>query len=142
MWNDLILKENLSKISKDIQVTYWSFDGDAQDSVDIEQRRENRASIVDLQNNNFEVLIYNSYYLYFVPSLDRNFNQHDLEYMQNDLRNNWNIKKWDGVDGTELRSTKGIIGASISVWNEDSEGITIEQIYLEVEKLFNILKNK
>ncbi len=141
MWNDLILKENLSEISKDIQVTYWSFDGDAQDPNDIEERRKNRASVPDLQKNGFEVLIYNSYYLFFVPS-SSNFNQHDIEYMQNDLKDNWSLKKWDSNNDVELENLKGIIGAAHSIWNENSDSILKNDIYEVSEGVFGILKNK
>ncbi len=141
MWNDLLTKENIHNVPQDLEVTYWSFDGDTEDLEERELRRRTRASVPDLQNAHFNVLIYNSYYLYYVPSLS-NYNPEELEYMENDLRDNWNLGKWDGEDGEELFTRKHILGAAISIWNEDSTGLEKEKIFEEAEKLYTILKEK
>ncbi len=141
LWNDLLTKENIHNIPQELEVTYWSFDGDTEDLVERELRRKTRASVPDLQNAGFNVLIYNSYYLYYVPSL-ANYTPQELEYMENDLRDNWNPGKWDSENGETLPTTEHIRGAAISIWNEDSAGLAKEKIYDEGKKLYDILKTK
>ncbi len=141
LWNDLLTKNNIHAIPRDLEVTYWSFDGDTEDLEEKAVRRKIRASVPDLQQAHFNVLIYNSYYLYYVPSLS-NYNPNDLAYMENDLRDHWNLGKWDAEHGEELPDTKNIIGAAISIWNEDSDGLEKQKIYEEAKKLYDILKEK
>ena len=127
VWNDLLKKDNIGGLDKGIQVTYWSWDGDAQDPDVRAARRAERASVPDLQAEGFDILICNSYYLYYVPSPE-NFNQHDHDYTINDLRENWNLKVWDSNRGTPLASAEHLIGSAVSMWSEDSAGLPEEPI--------------
>ena len=127
LWNDLLTKDNIPELDRGIQVTYWSWDGDAQNPERIASRRATRASVPDLQAEGFDILICNSYYLYYVPSV-RNFNTHDNDYTINDLRENWNLTVWDSNKGTALPDTSHIIGSAVSMWNEDSAELRGERI--------------
>ena len=119
IWNDLLTGRSLRELDRDLQVTYWSWDGDAQDPEEKAARRAERASVEDLQAAGFEVLICNSYYLYFVPS-PRTFNRHDNDYTVRDLLENWTVRKWDGNSGRALADTRHILGSAVGMWNEDS----------------------
>ncbi len=141
IWNDLLKKNSIASIPKGLEINYWSYDGDVEDPAESASRRAERASVPDLQDGGFDVLIYNSYYLYYVPSTS-NYNNEDLEYMEDDLGNNWNIKQWDGESGVPLSNTEHIIGAAISIWNEDSAGLTTSDILSEAETLYEIILEK
>ncbi|MBO6047869.1 MAG: family 20 glycosylhydrolase [Erysipelotrichaceae bacterium] len=127
MWNDLLTKSDIYKLDKSIQVTYWSWDGDAQDENVRAARQEERATVADLQAEGLDILIYNSYYLYYVPS-HRNFNQHDMDYTVNDLRENWTVRNWYKNSGLSLESLEHIIGSAVSLWSEDSGGLPTDKI--------------
>ena len=141
IWNDLLRKDNIDKINSKIQVTYWSYDGDAQSASVRKQRRKERASVRDLQKKGFDILNYNSYYLYFTPSKE-NCNRSDRDYMVNDVEKNWNVKKWDGDSGKTLSGKAHMIGAAVSVWGEDSSGVSADTIYKQVKPLYQAMKNK
>ncbi len=134
IWNDLLSKENIKNIDSEIQINYWSFDGDTEDADEKKERRESRASLEDLQNEGREILIYNSFYLYFVPSLS-NSSEESLQYMLQDLEKNWHLTKWDG-ENKSLAKSEGIIGASVSVWGEDSKGVSPELIFGQTKSLY------
>lgn len=141
IWNDLLTKSNIRKISRKIQVTYWSYDGDTEDPDEKSARRASRVSAAQLQFLGFQVLLYNSYYLYYIPSAD-NDSTEDRAYMVNDLKAHWDLHCWDGEDGTRLKSTTGIAGAAISVWGEDSKGISDAEIYRQTKALYEAMISK
>ncbi|MDO5097020.1 MAG: hypothetical protein Q4D65_10680, partial [Peptostreptococcaceae bacterium] len=85
-------------------------------------------------NEGREILIYNSFYLYYVPSLS-NSSEESLQYMLRDLKENWHLTKWDG-ENKSLAKSNGIIGASVSVWGEDSKGVSPELILRQTKSLY------
>ena len=138
MWNDLLIRDNIADLDHTIQVTYWSWDGEVQDAATKEVRRSKRASVPDLQEAGFEILIYNAYYLYYVPSL-KNFNTHDNDYTVNDLKDNWTIKNWDSNTGRQLAATDHIIGSAVSMWSEDSAPLSTDQIVTQFIRQFEAM---
>ncbi len=116
LWNDFITKKNLSAIPKSVEVTYWSHDGDTEDDDERDERRRIRASLPDLQSRGISVLNYNSYYLYFIPSTE-----------------NVNSK---------LATNKGILGAAISVWREDSDGVSDDELYQHASRFYRAMADK
>lgn len=134
LWNDGLGKMQLAKLDKNLEITYWSFDGDVEDAKEKKKRRKERASLPALQKAGFKVLNYNSYYLYYVPSKENSVKE-DLDYMISDLKKNWVPQKWDGTSST-LSSNKNLLGACISVWNEESEGVSGKLIFKQVRRLF------
>ena len=62
--------------------------------------------------------------------------------MVNDLKTHWDLHCWDGEDGTRLKSTTGIAGAAISVWGEDSKGISDAEIYRQTKALYEAMISK
>ncbi len=137
IWNDGLIKNNLNELNRNIEITYWSYDGDAQAKEDIKYRREIRAGLPELLASGFKVLNYNSYYLYFVPKSGSHIHN-DSKYAAEDVLNNWTLGKWDGKNtSNHVQNTQNIIGASLSIWGERSGSLNGETIQ-EASK--NLLK--
>jgi len=115
-WNDGIDKASVGRLDPRIHVTYWSFDGDTENDAERLERRERRASASDLQAAGIELLNYNSYYLYEVPS---DLDAADSEYTVADLRESWSLRAWDGDSGALLDAP--MAGAAVAIWGEDLE---------------------
>ncbi len=142
MWNDGLLKQNIDKLSKNIEITYWSFDGDAQEQQDIKQRRKERVSLPELLNKGFKVLNYNSYYLYFIPR-DNGKIEGDTEFALKDLKKNWKLGKWDSNHQQGVISnTENIIGSAFSIWGEESGKLSDEVIYENTKDLLETIITK
>lgn len=122
-WNDGIDRVAVDRLDPRILVTYWSFDGDTEDDAERRERRERRASATDLLEAQIELLNYNSYYLYEVPTdLDRA----DSEYTVSDLRENWSLQAWDGDSGNLL--DEPMSGAAVAIWGEDLDSPPSEEL--------------
>lgn len=141
IWNDLITKSNMKNLNKKLYVCYWSFDGDTQNKTLKANRRKYRSSFTELQENGFKVINYNSYYLYFTPDMN-NTDSYDVEYMISDARKNWNIRVWDGDNGRYAATCKGIAGACVSIWGEDSSGVSNDEIYSCIEGLYQVVSSR
>jgi hexosaminidase len=115
-WNDGIDRVAVGRLDPRIRVTYWSFDGDTEDAAERRERRARRASAVDLQQAGIDLLNYNSYYLYEVPT---DLDPADSEYTVADLRENWSLRAWDGDSGSLLAAPMS--GAAVAIWGEDLE---------------------
>ncbi|WP_194602558.1 family 20 glycosylhydrolase [Frondihabitans sp. VKM Ac-2883] len=115
-WNDGIDRAAARQLDPRIHVTYWSFDGDTEDRAERLERRQRRASANDLYNAGIELLNYNSYYLYEVPT---DLNEADSKYTVADLRHNWSLRAWDGDSGSLLSGP--MAGAAVAIWGEDLE---------------------
>lgn len=113
-WNDGIDRAAVGRLDPRIHVTYWSFDGDTEDAAERRERRARRASAVDLQQAGIDLLNYNSYYLYEVPT---DLDPADSEYTVADLRENWSLRAWDGDSGARLAAP--VSGAAVAIWGED-----------------------
>ena len=129
IWNDGLLKDQLSGLDKSVQITYWSYDGNPNDAATATERREIRAGMDDLLDNGFEVLNYNWYYLYFVPD-DGVTDTKSAVHMASDIQEKWNLGAWDGFNTTnQISNTSKIIGSSIAIWGEHANTITDQQIH-------------
>ncbi len=129
IWNDGLLKDQLSGLDKSVQITYWSYDGNPNDAATASERREIRAGMDDLLDNGFEVLNYNWYYLYFVPD-DGVTDTKSAVHMASDIQEKWNLGAWDGFNTTnQISDTSKIIGSSIAIWGEHANTITDQQIH-------------
>ncbi|MGV8885035.1 MAG: family 20 glycosylhydrolase [Microbacteriaceae bacterium] len=115
-WNDGIEREFASDLAAGIRVTYWSFDGDTENSDESRERRQTRASADDLQHAGVDLLNYNSYYLYEVPT---NLDPMDSDYTVDDLRDNWTLSTWDADSGSRL--DEPMSGAAVAIWGEELE---------------------
>ena len=129
IWNDGLLKDQLSGLDKSIQITYWSFDGNPNDAATASERRDIRAGMDDLLDNGFKVLNYNWYYLYFVPH-DGVTDTKSAVHMASDIQEKWDLGVWDGFNtSNKVSDTSNIIGSSIAIWGEHANTITDQQIH-------------
>lgn len=140
IWNDLITNRSVNFLHRNLTVTYWSWDGDTENKKEQTRRRKNRASFSSLQKKGFNLLNYNSYYLYYVPKTSDT--KKDAAYMVNDLKRNWNIRKWDGERGENVSSLRHIKGAAVSVWNEDSKKVSSSLLYRNTSSLYRVFVSK
>lgn len=115
-WNDGIDRAAVKRLDPRIHVTYWSFDGDTEDEAERRERRARRASANDLDKAGIDLLNYNSYYLYEVPT---DLDPADSEYTVADLREHWSLRTWDGDSGARLPAPMS--GAAVAIWGEDLE---------------------
>lgn len=134
-WNDLLTKTNYRKLNKKVRVTYWSWDGNASSARERAKRRKQRASFPQLQAAGYQLLNYNSYYLYYCPT-KRSATRANERYMVNDARTHWNLRVWDGNSGKRAASKKHVIGAPVSVWNEGAKGVSGKTLYRDSSALF------
>jgi hexosaminidase len=115
-WNDGIDRAAVKRLDPRIHVTYWSFDGDTEDAAERRERRQRRASARDLYRAGIDLLNYNSYHLYEVPT---DLDEADSEYTVADLREHWSLRAWDGDSGALLPAPMS--GAAVAIWGEDLE---------------------
>lgn len=113
-WNDGIDRSAVRRLDPRIRVTYWSFDGDTEDATERRERRQHRARASDLAAAGIDLLNYDSYYLYEVPT---DLDPADAAYSAADLRRHWTLRTWDGDSGSRLATPMS--GAAIAVWGED-----------------------
>ncbi|WP_386697633.1 family 20 glycosylhydrolase [Lonepinella sp. MS14436] len=142
LWNDGLIKKDLPALNHSVQITYWSYDGDTQDVNDARYRREIRASMPDLINNGFQVLNYNSYYLYFVPNHKANLVENS-QFATQDIKQNWKLGIWDGKNTqNSIQDSRLILGAAVSVWGEDIGSTKTEHIQEATSPLIKAMKDK
>lgn len=113
-WNDGIDRAAVQRLDPRIRITYWSLDGDTEDEAERAERRQRRARAGDLSAAGIELLNYNSYYLYEVPS---DLDPADSAYTAADLREHWSLRAWDSDSGSLLRTP--MAGAAVAIWGED-----------------------
>lgn len=113
-WNDGIDRAAVQRLDPRIRVTYWSFDGDTEDEAERSERRARRASANDLAKAGVDLLNYNSYYLYEVPT---DLDPADSAYTVADLRAHWSLRTWDSDSGRRLAAPMS--GAAVAIWGED-----------------------
>lgn len=128
MWNDGLIKGTVDNLNRNIQITYWSYDGDPDNRDMAQRRREIRMSMPELMNKGFSVLNYNSYYLYLVPSDRKNF-KHDVDFARADIEKRWDLGVWDGENrANKIENTDKILGAALAIWGENSGKLDINTI--------------
>lgn len=142
MWNDGLIKKNLDKLDSSIEITYWSFDGDKQDTQEVKRLRSARAALPDLLAKGFKVLNYNSYYLYLTPESATAFPK-DAEFAKNDLLKNWDLGVWDGENKqNKVANSENLIGAALSIWGENAKALKSENIQKDSKPLLKAVIQK
>lgn len=142
VWNDGIIKSTMGDLSRDIQVTYWSYDGNVQDEAAAQERRRMRASMPDLIKQGFSVLNYNSYYLYVTP--EQNWGtSHHTDYATRDVIKRWHLGVWDNENQQNaIQDTDKIVGAALAVWGEYTGDMSSETIYKYTSGLLESIVRK
>jgi len=105
------------------------------------KRRKERASVAALQKEGFDILNYNSYYLYLRRQYQIVIRRTATIWFW-DKNKDWDLKKWDSNSGKALKTSKHVIGAAVSVWGEDSAGVSADTIYKQVEPLYKAMKKR
>lgn len=142
MWNDGIIKPAMKQLDSNIEVTYWSYDGDTRNEEAKRYRRELRASLPDLIDAGFSVLNYNSYYLYFIPK-GNIADSGDVQFAADDVRNNWNLGVWDGNNHQNaLRNADKVRGAAMAIWGENASALSDEAIFEHTQDLLRAVIGK
>lgn len=142
LWNDGLTKKNLGQLSPQIEITYWSYDGDKQDPQEAKYLRKIRATLPELLAQGFKVWNYNSYYLYLNPNGQGNIAQ-DAAFAAKDLRNNWHLGLWDGQNrGNQVTNSPQLLGAALAIWGEDAGKVSGEKIYQETQGLLKAVISK
>ncbi|MFJ4296930.1 family 20 glycosylhydrolase [Curtobacterium sp. NPDC089689] len=113
-WNDGIDRPVVRRLDPRIRVTYWSLDGDTEDATERRERRQHRARASDLAGAGTDLLNYDSYYLYEVPT---DLDPADAAYSAADLRRHWTLRSSDGDSGSRLSTPMS--GAAVAVWGEE-----------------------
>ncbi|ACX82264.1 molecular chaperone TorD [Aggregatibacter actinomycetemcomitans D11S-1] len=142
MWNDGLIKSTFEQINPNIEITYWSYDGDTQDKNEAAERRDMRVSLPELLAKGFTVLNYNSYYLYIVPKASPTFSQ-DAAFAAKDVIKNWDLGVWDGRNTkNRVQNTHEIAGAALSIWGEDAKALKDETIQKNTKSLLEAVIHK
>lgn len=131
-WNDGFLNSSLSKLNKNIQVTYWNWTADQTGKL-AAQRQKYWASMPKLINRGFKVFNYNDYYLYFNLS-KTNMSKKNVTYMIKDMKQYWKPTLWHNDVDTKLKSKRGIVGSSVSLWADSAGSVNDQQVYAASEQ--------
>ncbi len=115
MWSDAITKANVGDFNNNFEITYWGWK-----QADITET--NYATVPDLQNAGFKVLITNKYYLFFVPTIT-NTTDEVLADRISRIENNWDLTEWNYNFGGTLENRDDILGAMVCNWGEESDGV-------------------
>ncbi|QGM81707.1 family 20 glycosylhydrolase [Otariodibacter oris] len=128
LWNDGLITKNVDGLNHNIQITYWSYDGDTENRSVAIRRRQMCASVPDLIDKGFTVLNYNSYYLYLVPKEGSDLRK-EADFAGKDIENHWNLGVWDGENtNNAIRNTDNILGAALAIWGEDAGRLSDKSI--------------
>lgn len=128
MWNDGVINATMAQLDPTIEITYWSYDGDTQDPQTAQERRQIRASLPELIEKGFNVLNYNSYYLYINPKAG-SLTSHDSNYAMRDALINWELGIWDGQNQQNaVTDTDQMLGAAFSIWGENAGSFSADSI--------------
>ena len=134
MWSDAITKDNISDLNNNIQITYWGWKDD-----DI--TTTNYATVPDLQEKGFKILITNKYYLFFVPNPSY-IGDNDLARSINNIDNDWELERWNYNFTSNLENHDNILGGMVCTWGENSTGVTDSIITSHTINMYNAMFKK
>ncbi|MDG2917438.1 family 20 glycosylhydrolase [Bisgaard Taxon 10/6] len=128
IWNDGLIKATINQLNPDIQITYWSYDGNPQDEREAQRRRKIRMSMPELIERGFSVLNYNAYYLYFTPE-EGAATSHDSNFATRDVLKNWDLTIWDEQNPqNKIKDPHKIMGSALSIWGEHAGSLQSDSI--------------
>lgn len=134
MWSDAITKDNISSLNNNIEITYWGW---KQDDI----LTTNYATVKDLQEKGFKIIITNKYYLFFVPSTS-NTDENSLNRTITNIENDWKLENWNYNYSSDLDNHNNILGAMICTWGEDSLGVSDSVITSHTINMYNAMFKK
>ena len=134
MWSDAITRDNISSFNNNIQITYWGWkQGDVVSA--------GYATVPDLQENDFKILITNKYYLFFVPNIN-NISTDALDFTINKINEEWELEKWNYNYDSDLENHDNILGGMVCMWGEDSLGVDKNLIANHTINMYNAMFKK
>lgn len=138
VWNDSLLKKEISELDQNVIINYWSQYGDQTDYI---ERSNNRISVSDVLSSNHQIINSNQENYYkienignpsnedaFIEQFNRYFKPNYFDEVVNKQKNHYTIEN----------SNNSGSGYLISLWGENSSNITTEQIILFINKLSQI----
>lgn len=131
MWSDAITKDNIDDLNNKIEITYWGWKDD-----DILET--NYATVPDLQEKGFKILITNKYYLFYVPNPEYS-TQDDLNRSITNIDNNWKLEEWNYNFEGGLLNHQNILGAMVCTWGENSTGVDDNTITTHTINMYNAM---
>ena len=134
MWSDAITKDNISDLNNNIEITYWGW-------KEANILETNYATVPDLQEHDFKIIITNKYYLFFVPSIS-NVSDDSLNYTINKIDEEWELEKWNYNFDSTLENHDNILGGMVCVWGEDSLGVDKSLIANHTVNMYNAMFKK
>ncbi|MGN1381929.1 MAG: family 20 glycosylhydrolase [Eubacterium sp.] len=137
VYSDFFKTAYMKKLNRSVQVIFWCR-GDWDQSC---SGRKSVSSAAALTRCGFTVINANGYYLYFIPKqslfkIEKDIGETPLDYSVKDLRKNWRLSRTDMDTGDE---TSGIHSALLSVWGEDSKGLSDAQILSGTRRMFRAM---
>ena len=134
MWSDAITKDNIDSLNNNIQITYWGWK-----EADILET--NYATVPDLQEKGFKILITNKYYLFFVPD-SSNISQDSRDFTINKINEEWELEKWNYNFNSSLDNHDNILGGMVCMWGENSLGVDKSIIANHTIDMYNSMFKK
>lgn len=131
MWSDAITKDNIDDLNNNIEIVYWGWK-----QADI--TLTNYATVPDLQDKGFKVIITNKFYLFFVPSSESTTDE-ALARTVNNIENSWTLEKWNYNFDGGLNDHNNVLGGMVCVWGEHSAGITSSVIFNQTKNMYNAM---
>ncbi|QMT41646.1 family 20 glycosylhydrolase [Neisseria shayeganii] len=134
MWNDGVIKSALPQFDSSIQITYWDYDGfmdnASADPAQIAARRAVRADMPELAEAGFDVLNYNSYYLYATPDSGNGATSEPGNFAERDILKNWHLGVWDSNNhANAMTDSSKIAGAALAIWGEHAGTLSDETVF-------------
>ena len=119
IWNDAVLTAQLGKLSKDIEITYWDWDGNREDPAERAENLKQRATVGELLRQGYRVLNYNQHYLYHnVDANSADTANSDRLRLQNEQ---WHLGRWDETNRHNEVDARQVYGAAVAIWNDGSK---------------------
>lgn len=129
LWNDAVLKRDVSKLSKNFSIFYWS-QGTHAPASSLPDLVKSTATVQDYNSAGIKVINANDYANTF--AISNIGNKGDEDYFLNYLENTSNPTLFNEiVDNQSQWWTKESLdnhGMVVSLWGENSDGITSQQI--------------
>ncbi|AYM02104.1 family 20 glycosylhydrolase [Levilactobacillus yiduensis] len=139
VWNDSLLKGQLSKLNRNIVVNYWSQSGNRATTKALSDRRANRVSVSDLLKAKRTIVNANSYATYY--QLQFIGNAANDQYFTSYLRDSYRPYFFNEISATGQNQDRTYepkvttTGTLVSLWGHDAQGVKTSAIVDFIHKL-------